>query len=369
MKLARGVSSPFAQERSAYPAPDRLFIKGVNWIGDAVMTTPALDHLRHSFPKTHIVLMARPSVAPVYEHHPALDEVWVEDESKSPGQFMKAVARIRRGKFDAGVCFPNSFRTGLLMHLGGVGKRYGFKRHGRGWLLNRGVPYPDSLNGIHQVHHYLYIIEELCGKLQEKPLLHVEPGEIERGDIERLLLQHGLPGGRPLIGIAPGSVNSNAKRWPAQYYAELIEELDQICDGAYILLGGPGERDVIEEVSRKTHAQTYHFGSEVNLSQAVALFSRLDAFVGNDAGGMHLAAAFNIPMAAVFGPTRSDETSPFSSLARVVREPVECAPCMLRECPLTGESHHQCMHKVSVKRVIRELREVVTKAGREDIWQ
>lgn len=348
----------FNVSRLAQGEKMRIFVKGLNWVGDAVMSTPAIHLLRETFPEASITLMVRPWVAAVYEHNPDIDDLWVIDDSASSMAFMKAVKMVRKGRFHIGVALPNSTRSGLLLKMGGVRVRIGFKRGGRWMLLNKSVTLDPELLEDHQVYYYLGMLEPLCGKPVGQARQVLVPGDIEREEVRRLLAQEGLDLGRPRVGIAPGSINSNAKRWPAERFAALIDLMNEKTGVDILLLGSAREQDVLDRVASLCKTKVYNMGGKVSLGQLIALMELLQGMVCNDAGAMHMAAAMHVPTVAIFGPTEYNTTYPFSPVAKLVRKPVECSPCMLRECPID----HRCMTGVSVEEVFETFKEMLKKA-------
>jgi heptosyltransferase-2 len=342
----------------------RFFIKGLNWVGDAVMATPAIAHVRQSFRNAHITLMVRPWVAAVYENNPDIDRLWVIDDSASMAAFFKAIRMVRRERFDVGIALPNSQRAALLLRLAGIRQRYGFRLNfARGLMLNRAIALDPKLLASHQAYYYLGMLWPLCGQPPKIARQVLHPGDLEREEVAAHLRQLGLDRGQPLVGIAPGSINSSAKRWPAERFAALADRIDAEMGASVLLLGSAKERDVLDRVETLCHARVHNLGGSLNLAQGIALIDRLDGMATNDAGGMHIAAALNVPTVAIFGPTEWDSTYPLSPVARVVRkEGIPCAPCMLRECPIEG---HPCMTGVDVETVYRQL-EVLMAEGRPD---
>ncbi|MCE5228008.1 lipopolysaccharide heptosyltransferase II [bacterium] len=335
------------------PNPRRIFIKGLNWVGDAIISTPAIAHIRRAHPAAVITLMVRPWVAPVFEHNPDINDLWVIDDSESTGEFFKAVKMVRGGRFDVGFAFPNSIRSALLMWLGGVKWRIGYDIGGRGALLNGGIDIDPKVLRLHQVFYYLNLTEDLCGPVGANTQLVLNPGEIEQEEVKLLLRRRGLDRGRPLIGIAPGSINSVAKRWPAERYAELADKLVSEQNTEVLLIGGTPEKAVIDRVASQCKAKVHNLVGELSLSQSIALIQRLSALVANDSGAMHIGAALGIPTLAIFGPTEWDVTYPFSKRAKILRkEGIDCAPCMLRECPID----HRCMTQISADDVMTALK-------------
>lgn len=336
--------------------PFKIFVKGLNWVGDAIIATPTLAQLRRTHPDAEITLMVRPWVAAVYEHNPDINQLWVHDDSASLGAFMKAVEMVRGGKFTIGLALPNSFRSAALLYFGNIPHRIGYKHGGRGFMLNRAVDIDPDVLTEHQIFYYLGLIQEMCGKPPQPLRLTLNPGELEREEISRLLAQNGLDRGRPLVGIAPGSINSEAKRWPADRFAAVADRIAQEAKSEILLIGSAKESDVLTRVASLCKEPVHNLGGKVSLSQVIALIERLDGIICNDSGAMHLAAALCIPTVAIFGPTEWATTYPFSNVATIVRkEGVKCAPCMLRECP----TDHICMDDVTTEMVFAAFKKVI----------
>ena len=338
----------------ALDARRRVFIKGLNWVGDAILATPMLRQLRRTFAGSHVTLMVRPWVAAIYEHSPDIDELWIADDSASWGEFLSAARRVRDGRFDFGVALPNSFRSALLLALGRVKHRVGFRRGGRSLFLTHPIALPAELLKQHQVHYYMRLIEWAIDGKPDPPKLVLRAGEKERGEIVAMLREFGVEPDAPRIGIAPGSINSAAKRWLPERFAAVADRLHDEGRGRVFLLGSAAERDVAGEVERHCRTPVINTAGRMSLGRMIAFMEGAKAFVGNDAGAMHVAAALGVPTVAVFGPTEWMTTAPFSRAARIVREPVDCSPCMLRECPID----HRCMTRVQVDDVMKALGEL-----------
>jgi len=330
---------------------ERVFIPGLNWVGDAIIATPALRKLRQAFKGSHITLMVRPWVAAIYENNPDIDELWVEDDSISTAAFLKVAKRVRQGKFNFGIALPNSFRSALLLTLGQIKHRVGYARGKRSLLFTRPVPVDPKILQEHQIYYYLHLIDWLTEQKPEPPKLVLKSGEKERLEIARMIEQRGWKEWRMWIGIAPGSINSMAKRWLPERFAEVADRISNEVKGQVFLLGTAGEKDVIDKVASLCKTPVINLAGELNLGQLIAFTEKLHAFIGNDSGAMHVAAALDVPTIAIFGPTDWKTTAPFSTKARLVRHPVDCSPCMLRTCPIA----HPCMTGVRVEDVIRSF--------------
>lgn len=318
----------------------RLVLRAPNWIGDVVLSLPALRDLKRNFPDARLDVLARPWVAPLYE---ALPEVAGVVLSRG----IRADAAALRGSFDVGVLFTNSFGTALSLALAGVPERWGYATEARGALLTRRAWPPDATRGRSQVYYYRAMLAGVGLQVSASPDAALRcPDAWSRQAAERL-------GDGPVIGVNPGAAYGSAKRWVPARYAAAAERLAAERGARIALLGGAGERPLADAIAGALRKPPVDLCGRTTLPELVGVLSRLDLLLTNDSGPMHLAAALGTPLVAVFGPTDWRETAPVGPGARsLVREDVECAPCMLRECPID----HRCMTRVSVDRVVEEAR-------------
>lgn len=332
----------------------RILVRAPNWVGDAVMASAALRKLRMSTPGSRIVVMCRPWVAPVFRGSPDVDELW-EMEDAGPIKFWKAVRRIRRGAFDMGVSFPNSFRAAALMALGGVGRRIGYARGARRLLLNKSIPVTPKLLENHLVHYYFNLVEWMGDGQPDPPRQVLRPTEAARAFVDEKIHQAGWDDGALRVGIAPGSIGALSKRWSAERFARVAEIIHRQLGARIFLIGSRKETDALAKVREASEVPVHDLGADMNLDQVIAFMDRLDAFIGNDSGAAHMAAALGLPSVVIFGPTDWRATSPFSSASKVVRRPVECSPCNKRVCPIQG---HPCMSNLKVDDVTQAFAEL-----------
>jgi heptosyltransferase II len=323
--------------------PERVLVRAPNWVGDVVLSLPALRDLRRAFPAAQLEVLARPWVAELYRAVPAVDAV---AESRGHAADVGAV----RGRFDVAVLLPNSFGTALVPWRAGVPERWGYATDGRGVLLTRRCRVPARVRGRSQVYYYRAMLEGLGLAVEGEPDASLAcPDEwAERG---RTLL--GDDG--PWIGVNPGAFYGAAKRWPPERFAAAADLVARRVGAKVAIVGGAAERPLGEAIAEQLRAPSRVLCGETTLGELLGVLSGLRLLLTNDSGPMHLAAALGTPLVAVFGSTDWTETAPVSPRARVVREDVECAPCLLRECPID----HRCMTRVGVARVASAALELV----------
>jgi heptosyltransferase II len=332
----------------------QILVRGPNWLGDAVMCEPALRSLRRLFPQASITLLVKAGVAGLFESHPAVDRVFLyDDKGRHAGLAGKwrLAAELRREAFDLAVLFQNAFEAALLTTLAGIRRRYGYATDGRSLLLSDPVAPPNRRSPTHQVEYYWNLLKPLgltAGPV--RPELFVASDE-ERRMAERLA-QMGITAEDVVIGINPGSTYGRAKRWLPDRFAESAQRLCLSLSAsgrrpAVLLIGAPGEETLGRDIASRLSVPTAVLSGATTIRELMASIKRCRVLLTNDTGPMHIAAAFGVPVVAIFGPTDWRTTSPFGAEHALLRHPVECAPCMLRECPID----HRCMTGVTVQQV------------------
>jgi heptosyltransferase-2 len=322
------------------------------------MTVPALRELRRLLPAVHITLATRPWAKELFADADFLNDLLIYDR-RGPWSVVKQTAEWRRGNFDLAVLFPNAFEAALIPALARVPFRIGYATDGRSRLLTNQLPVPEWRSSKHEVFYYLNIVAELeralvgTEEIADRPpdgSLHIsESRQFEALD---LLRGHGVREGRALVALCPGSINSRAKRWPAERYAALADSLIDELDAEVLLIGSPEELEVSQEVSRRMRNKPIIMTAKTTLAEVAAILSRVDLLVTNDTGPAHIASGLGRPTLVIFGPTNPLTTRPFSPVAEIVRHPPDCAPCMLRDCPID----HRCMTAISPQHVFERVR-------------
>ncbi len=331
-----------------------ILVRADNWVGDAVMGLPALEGLRHVFPGSSISVLAKPWVAPLFEGHPAVDKVIPfrkgEGAFANPGEVVRVVRLIRRHRFDLAVLFPNSFEAALLVYLGRVKYRLGYNTDGRGFLLSHRVIRSKEILKVHQIEYYLYLLRAMGWKaISKDPSLHVM--QEYRDAAGNLLLSAGIRNGDILVGLAPGAVFGDAKRWPPERFAKIGDWAIQRWGAKIVLMGSPGEVDICNRVSRSMAHRPIDFCGRTRLGEAMGVIGQCDFFVTNDSGLMHISAALGVPTVVVFGSTDAVTTGPRGPKTRIVKHDIDCAPCLKSKCP----TDHRCMLSITPEEVWAEI--------------
>jgi heptosyltransferase-2 len=336
----------------------RIVVRGTNWVGDAVMTVPALREIRRLFPDAHITLATRSWAEGLFEDAEFLDDLMVH-EGSGLRSVIHQVREWRRRSFDLAILLPNSLETALVASLAGIPLRVGYATDGRQRLLTHPLDLPESRSSQHEVFYYLNIIARLewlvkrdQSFLNTQPDASLEISESRKLAARGLLLSSGITDGRRLIALCPGSINSRAKRWPVDRYATLADRFIDEYGADVLLIGSAAEKEVSLEVSGRMRNKPVMLTGKTELKDLVAVLSLVDLLVTNDTGPAHIAAALGRSTLVIFGPTNPLTTRPFSPFAEIVRQPPDCAPCMLRDCPID----HRCMTAITPDDVFERAR-------------
>jgi len=335
--------------------PRKILVRAPNWIGDAVMCEPAVRGLRSLFPEAELTMLAKPPIADLFIAHPGLNSVVVYDDKGAhagmSGKWSLA-GMLRRHRFDLAVLFQNAFEAAFLTWLAGIPRRYGYATDGRVLFLTEPVAVPNGPVPVHQVEYYWNLLRPLgmAGRAT-LPALLVSADEGRMVDVR--LASAGIDSSDLMIGINPGSTYGSAKRWLSDRFAEvakrLVRRLEQAENAriAVIILGAKGEESLGEDIAAQLSGRSVVLSGATTIRELMAVVKRCRLLITNDTGPMHIAAAFGVPVVAVFGPTDWRTTAPYGQERSMVREAVDCAPCLLRECPID----HRCMTRITVDRV------------------
>ncbi|MGH7216332.1 MAG: lipopolysaccharide heptosyltransferase II [Nitrospiraceae bacterium] len=333
----------------------RILVRGPNWLGDAVMCEPTLRGLRSLFPEAQIALLVKPYVAEVFAGHPALTRMLTYDgKGRHAGLYGKWVlaGQLRRQDFDLAILFQNAFEAALLSFLAGVPRRFGYATDGRSLLLSDPVAVPDRRSPPHLVRYYWDLLKPL-GLTGDPaaPKLVVFPEEEQA--MEARFVKGGLTASDVVVGINPGSTGGRAKRWLPERFAEAADRLCRTIresrgqQASVVILGGKEEEELGQEIAARLSSRSLVLSGATTIRELMAALKRCEVLLTNDSGPMHVATALQVPVVGIFGSTDWRKTAPFGNADGLVRQPVDCAPCMLLDCPID----HRCMTRVSVDQV------------------
>ena len=372
---------PHATNTFASGSP-RIVVRGVNWLGDAVMTTPALLRLRERFPAAEITLLTPVKLGGLWTGHPALNRTL---EIPMGAGVLTVAQRLRSERFDLAVVFPNSPRSALETFLAGIPRRVGGVWPWRNWMLTDRVPpdpemvpmrkrtvseiqslvapgatpirdpqtrIPDSRS--HQMHHYLRVVAALGADPRPLPPRLA----VDLDAVEAVRLKHRFRPGSAWLGVNAGAEYGPAKRWPADRFAAVADAIRQEFNCGIAVFGGLGDVSLAEELAAQLQsaAPTLRvLAGKTSLRELLAALLCCRVFLTNDTGPMHVAAALGVPVVVPFGSTSSILTGPGmpgDPQHRLIQSQAPCAPCFLRTCPID----HRCLLDISVEAVRNAVR-------------
>lgn len=336
---------------------NRILIRSTNWIGDAVMTTPAIRAIRKNFPQAEISILAKPWVLSVFEHNPHVDQCIVYDSEASHRGLLgklKLARDLKQYRFDAAILLQNAFEAAFITFFARIPCRIGYNTDVRGPLLSHAVSLSKEIKKKHQTAYYLDILRGV-GLDTDGQALTLVVGEKYADKADKILNLHGISPGDKLVGINPGATFGPAKQWFPERYAELTDQIQETFGARIILFGGPGDSETGIKISEMMRHSPINLSGKTDLGEAMALIKRCNLFITNDSGLMHVAAALDVPLIAIFGSTNPTTTGPWSTKSRIIKIPVECSPCLKPECP---ETHFQCMKQINVEMVFEVVKEI-----------
>lgn len=338
-----------------------ILVRGTNWIGDVVMTLPAVAAVRKTLPDAAVAVLAKPWVAELYHICPDVDEVIL---FQSPGRHsglagkFRLAAELKERKFDAAILLQNAIEAAIIAHLAGIPVRAGYNSDGRGFLLTHSVGRTKEIRKVHQIDYYLEMVRALGFQSGGKDV-RLQPGKDYEEIAEDLLKAHAAAGNGPLVGIAPGATYGPAKMWFPDRFARVADRIVENFGARVLLFGSRGDQDVAESVRRYASRPLINIAGRTTLKEAVALIARCDLFLSNDSGLMHVAGALGVPMIAIFGSTNPAATSPVGNRSIVITKAVNCSPCLKKKCP----TDFRCMDRIGADEVYEAAMRLLTATG------
>lgn len=339
----------------------KILVRAPNWIGDAVMCTPALECLASLYPASEITVLTKGRAVPVFENNPHAARTIEYDHQGAHSGFggkLKLRSELKGRGFDLAVLFQNAFDAAFLSYISGIPERVGYATDLRSGLLTKAIPVSAEIKKRHQVHYYINIVKTLGGDCPSSiPRLYISKAEDEWAD--GFIKTNGLEG-RVMAGAAPGASYGPAKRWPAERFAEALASLSASHSLVPLIFGGPEDSGTCREVARRMRGKYLDLSGRVTLRQFMALASRVGVFITNDSGPMHISAALGVPTVAIFGSTDPVLTGPLGADARVVSNSTECSPCFERQCKY---KHYRCL-AIGADVVVKAAVELLAASGK-----
>jgi len=338
-----------------------ILIRGTNWVGDALMTTPAVAAIRRNFPEARISMLVVPWVMDIFTHNPHIDEVipyFREGRHKGIQGKMVLVKELRERKFDLSILLQNAFEAALLAWGARIPRRAGYDTDMRGLLLTHAVARRPEYKKVHQTEYYLTMVRGLGLEAPDMDMfLHV-PDEYTT-HINSRYKEYGYEG-KPLIVLAPGATYGSAKMWPGKRYSLLAAEVVRYSGARVVILGSIKEKFVGDGIVQSVGKEAaVNLCGATSLLEAAAWIKQATLFISNDSGLMHMAAALSKPQLAIFGPTDRISTGPRNSKATMIYHETTCAPCLKVRCPVD----HRCMERITVEEVFEAAGQMLETYG------
>lgn len=339
---------------------DSILVWLPNHVGDVIMATPALRALRHALPGVRWVTVARPAGADLLAGGPWAENLIVDRSAGRPrlAGLWRLRGQIAASGAQAGILFPNSFRSAALARLGGLKPLAGYRRDGRGWLLGVALePQRDDRGRrrpVPTIDYYLALTAAVGAEPQGRRM-QLPVSEAEEGLARERLRQAGLDDGRPLVMLNPGAAYGPSKLWPADRYAAVADELIRRHGAGILINAAPNEREIAASVeaamTERPGLNLAMGGNSLGLVKALARHCRL--VITNDTGARHIAAAVGTAVVTLFGSTDPVWAQIDYPSERTLRHDVPCGPCQKKQCPLPpGPDHHLCMKRITVDEVL-----------------
>ena len=336
----------------------KILIRATNWVGDAILSLPALRAVRAKFPGDHLAILARPYVADLYREQGIADLLIAYDTRGEHAGFSgreKLVGELRKEKFDIALLLQNAFDAAWIAWRAGIPLRIGYNRDGRGILLTKRIkpPMPSEIPR-HEKFYYLELLRR-AGWIEQFPedkeiTLNI-PDASKRRAAEALA----SAGARPnalRIAVGAGASYGSAKCWPPDRFAKALNLIVSQNDCDVILFGTAAETSVSSAIAEELAKPPINLTGKTTIGDLPGLLSQCQLFLGNDSGAMHVAAAVGLPVVAVFGPTDPLGTAPVTPRHSVVQQKPYCSPCFLRRCP----TDHRCMTDVTPVMVEEQMK-------------
>jgi heptosyltransferase-2 len=335
---------------------NKILIRGTNWIGDAILTIPAMASIRATYPHAHIAVLVKPWVADIYKLFSAVDEVIIyENKHDTPAGVFRLARMLKNRNFDAAILLQNAIEAAIIAFMARIPLRAGYDSDARGLLLTHSVKRTKEIRKVHQIEYYSEMVKALgCVSVDREMRLETR---INIQDARSIVKKYIPETNKAIIGIAPGATYGPAKKWFPDRFAAVADKLSDSFSMQVILLGSKADWETAEEVRKAARIKLINLAGKTNLREAIYLISQCRLFLSNDSGLMHIAGALNIPTVAIFGSTNPITTSPAGNNTAIVHQNVSCSPCLEETCP----TDFCCMKLISVENVFAAAQNILNK--------
>ncbi len=327
-----------------------------NWIGDIVMSLPAIEKIREIYKNEKLFSLIRKDFYPLIKENLKVLKIQpIFYYKKDFKNTISLIKKLRKEKFNKAFLFPRSYRMFVISFLAGINNIYGYGNDIlKKLLMKECIPRDTKILSQHRVFYYL----ELPKKIKEfnsfNPPTLIMPEKYKK--FSQDLLNYLKVKDKLLIGINPGATYGEAKCWDRDYFIELILMLKKEFNCAVFLIGGKDNIEKCEYIEKKI--KVFNFAGKLSIIESASLIEKMELFITNDTGPMHIADALGVKVVAIFGPTDVNETPPFRKNGVIIYKNLECSPCKERVCPL---GHNNCMKLIKPDEVFNEIKNLIQK--------
>lgn len=327
----------------------KIIVRAPNWIGDAVLAAPFLNALPKVFPDSDISIAGKSHIIELLNNFPRIEEYIVVDEKEQSGSFLSFTRYLKNKRYDLGFLLTNSFRTAFQFYLGKVKKRTGYALELRRLFLTHPISAQGEIMEKSMVDYYMNLLSPFTdiSKLEKNMSLHTSDSDEKRA-IE-ILKESGWDGISRLVGINPFSYQWVTKRWFPERFAKVTDRLTDNYGVQCAFAGSDKDRRLFEKIKSLCSNKIIDLVGKTPLSVLPSVMKHYSLFITNDSGLMHVAAAMNVPIVAIFGPTDYRRTAPYTDKATLLRYETDHPPCMSPKCCRSFE----CMDQITVDQVYK----------------
>ncbi len=325
---------------------ENIIIRMPNWIGDFVMATALFKDIKTKYPKSKVTLFAKEPLNDLVKFDKNIDEVI----SFKKENISKEIKKLKKNKYDLGILLTNSFSSAWYFYRANIKTKIGYGCNLRSFFLNKKVEGFKNRKSFHQITVYKKIIKDLGMDFSEdKPKLHLDAHEMQLA--KKILLKKGYIEGKKLIGINMSAAYGSSKCWPKEKFKQIAKILLENENNYVVFIGDNKSKDLINEICLDLPNRAINLAGKTNLRELMSIINLFDVFLTNDSGPMHIAAALDVFMVALFGSTSYVYTGPLSDNAVVINKTVSCSPCFKRQCPID----FKCMKEIKVLEVLGKI--------------
>jgi len=335
--------------------PKKILIVGPAWVGDMVMAQCLFKLLKQHNPEVVIDVLAPAWSLPLTARMPEVSSSIVIPTTHGELGLRKRYQlgkQLRANHYDQAIVLPNSFKSALALWWAAIPRRTGWRGEMRYFVLND-MRYLNKTQYPLMIERFMALglePDETLPRDYPVPALQISPSS-QLAALKNHQLAYPE---KPILALCPGAEFGPAKQWPEEYYADIANA--KLNEGWDVwIFGSPKDNDVAERITKATQQRAINLAGKTKLEEAIDLLALATVIVSNDSGLMHIGAALQKPLVAVYGPTSASFTPPLHKQAKILTLKLDCQPCFQRTCPL---QHHRCMRELNPAIILNALSEL-----------